>query len=424
MDYKEELLKQLTQRYRNSKKDAGTNRVFRATRIKPDKLYAGYYDNNGNIDCINAVNEAIQECQELKFVTYRQRRLSNEIEYVDLIDSAVEAAEQYLKIQYGYQPKVDRVQAIMRLLEQYEKTTPAASALCGRLRQELEKNQIFRKKQDYLHLGEVLKALVFVEQNQNQLYIREASMLLFGNSKHLEEAVLSDVCRELRRYRNRPCEEQEMEDEILREYHIEKEPIRICLKGDCEIFFQNGGCLSVGLLAEGIEFAVKDLETMKRIAVSARRLVTIENKTAYYRYPAADTVVFYLGGFLNRFQRDFLKRIWSDNPHVTWYHFGDIDAGGFYIYEDLCRKTGIPFQTLHMSKEELCREQYQHCLQKLTVQDNWRLQSLKQSEVFWGEKEVCKETVEYMLEHQVKLEQEVISYQGLEKQVVREGEAG
>ena len=77
----------------------------------------------------------------------------------------------------------------MRLLEQYEETTPAASALCGRLRQELEKNQIFRKKQDYLHLGEVLKALVFVEQNQNQLYIREASMLLFGSSKHLEEAV-------------------------------------------------------------------------------------------------------------------------------------------------------------------------------------------------------------------------------------------
>ena len=69
-----------------------------------------------------------------------------------------------------------------------------------------------------------------------------------------------------------------------------------------------------------------------------------------------------------------------------------------------------------MSKEELCREQYQHCLQKLTVQDNWRLQSLKQAEVFFGEKEVCQETVEYMLEHQVKLEQEVISYQGWEKQ--------
>lgn len=413
MGYKEELLKLLTQSYRNSKKDAGTNRIKRVTRIKPDRLYRNYYDNDGDMDCIQAVNEAIRECQELGFVTFRERRMSHEIEQIDLVDSEVEAAEQYLKEQYGYTPKTDRIQAVRRLLDQYEETTPAAAALCGRLRQELEQNQMFHKKQDYIHLGEVLKALVFIERNQQPLYLREASMMIYGSSKYLEEKVLTDVCRELRRYQNRPCEEQEMEDEILREYGIEREPVRLCLKGDCEIVFENGRSLSVGLLKGGLEFAVEDLEAIERITIHSRQFLTIENKTSYYRYEATEAVVFYLGGFLNRFQRDFLKRAWQDNPDLEWYHFGDIDAGGFFIHEHLCRMTGIPFRLLHMSKEELEKEAYRDCLQKLTPHDNQRLQSLK-------EKDAYRETVEYMLLHQVKLEQEMISYKNWETQIARE----
>ncbi len=66
-----------------------------------------------------------------------------------------------------------------------------------------------------------------------------------------------------------------------------------------------------------------------------------------------------------------------------------------------------------MSKEELEKEAYRDCLQKLTPHDNQRLQSLK-------EKDAYRETVEYMLLHQVKLEQEMISYKNWETQIARE----
>ena len=104
-----------------------------------------------------------------------------------------------------------------------------------------------------------------------------------------------------------------------------------------------------------------------------------------------------------RCQRDFLKKVFADNPDLIYHHFGDIDAGGLYIHEHLCRVTDIPFQMYRMSRTELEDVRFQHCLRPLTEQDRIRLKSLEQKQEY-------QELAEYMLKRNVKLEQEIVSY--------------
>ena len=52
-------------------------------------------------------------------------------------------------------------------------------------------------------------------------------------------------------------------------------------------------------------------------------------------------------------RRDFLIKVYRSEPNKQYFHFGDIDAGGFYIFGDLCEKTGIPFQPFSMDIDTL-----------------------------------------------------------------------
>ena len=57
-DYKEKLLTMLAEKYRNSKKDGGSGVIARRTKVTPDQLYRSYYRNDGDLDQIDAVNQA------------------------------------------------------------------------------------------------------------------------------------------------------------------------------------------------------------------------------------------------------------------------------------------------------------------------------------------------------------------------------
>lgn len=94
---------------------------------------------------------------------------------------------------------------------------------------------------------------------------------------------------------------------------------------------------------------------------------------------------------------------YQEFPDAQYLHFGDIDVGGFEIYRDLCRKTGIPFQTYHMGIYQL--EKYKAYSQELTDNDRKRLDKL--IEKMDGEGEDT-EVLKYMKETGRKLEQEGI----------------
>lgn len=163
--------------------------------------------------------------------------------------------------------------------------------------------------------------------------------------------------------------------------------------------------MDISGLCEGIEFYAHDLANIEKIILLQEgqpRCMTIENKTAYYRYNKLGTVTVFISGYANRFVRDFLKLIKRDNPTTDFYHFGDIDAGGFYIHRNLCQITGIDFKLFSMSIGELQNPAYATCLHALTEVDRTRLEMLKENITY-------REVVEYMLVQGVKLEQEIVS---------------
>lgn len=101
-----------------------------------------------------------------------------------------------------------------------------------------------------------------------------------------------------------------------------------------------------------------------------------------------------------------MKSIYDIFPEAEYRHFGDIDAGGFEIYRDLKRKTGIPFRTYKMYSETLWT--YRKYGRPLKENDRGRLEhimeTMKDDECYAE----ISEVIQHMLPENVKLEQECV----------------
>lgn len=394
--YEEKLLTLLVDKYRSSKKDSGTNTINRRTQLDPVKLYRKYRANNADIKQLLEVNEAVSCCAKKGWVEFSQPSFSDEIEKIYLVDAKITEIEAYLAKKYGYTTKSSKLQSLQSLLKEYSGVHEVLDNECAKLQALLAEHKL---PQDYKQLPEIWKALAFVLDNKRLLYIREASMLIYGSSKYFEENTLNKVCSILRDYYGAPCGEGEMADEILERFQLVRAQPQLYIKGNVQLEY-DGRLLDVSAVRDGIAINPKHLPDSVR--VRAVRLMTVENWTSYQRLQDIDCCYIYLGGYANRWQRDFLQNLYDENPRLTYLHFGDIDAGGFYIYEQLCRLTGIPFSMYRMSVQELQEPRYAACLQPLTENDRLRLQSLLRREDF-------ADVATYMLAHNVKLEQEIIS---------------
>ena len=150
------------------------------------------------------------------------------------------------------------------------------------------------------------------------------------------------------------------------------------------------------------------MANIQSVKLMTPEFMTIENRTSYLRYYAENTVTFYLGGYANRYQRDFLKLVYASNQNVSYKHFGDIDAGGFWIHHNLCEITGVNFELFGMSVGELQNGEDVWCLHQLSDNDRSRLQELKTMDTY-------AEVIHYMLAQGVKLEQEIVSLDLMKK---------
>ena len=68
--YKEKMLILLVEKYRKSRKDNGTNIIYRRTSISPVELYKKYHKNDGDVEEIEAVNQAAEACSRDGFLTF------------------------------------------------------------------------------------------------------------------------------------------------------------------------------------------------------------------------------------------------------------------------------------------------------------------------------------------------------------------
>lgn len=242
----------------------------------------------------------------------------------------------------------------------------------------------------------IFQAIENIERNQQQLYIREFSIRTFQDSKVFEKMVRK-VHRIFQRFGTEHTD-SELSD-WLSEYNIYHTPNFVYLKGSGMIAVGNTQ-IELAFLEQGMGISGEDIERIQILKTeNVNKIITIENLTTYFRWKEENSLIIYLGGYHNQVRRNLLKKIYAIYPTADYYHFGDIDVGGFEIYRDLCDKTNIPFGMYYMNLETL--QKYEMYGKTLTENDRKRLKELQNQERL-------SKIVSYMLEQDVKLEQECI----------------
>ena len=414
--YEKKILNGLLDKYERSLLSRGENR--RTVRIDypiTKKTLPAYFDLSS--DESENIHACLHEMEYKGFVSvqWKNGREDHIAEKVFLNTDRAGEVYRYL----GRTPKREyerRQEELLRRLAGECRTSAAAafiSWLQGRIRGG-EPVREFIDLPDLEGTERLVRCVCAAEQNEKPLYYREFSILHFRDSKIFEEKIKGKAAKVFRRF-GEGFEEAE-EKEIFAEYGIYDKPNYIYLKGEGTLFLPQGGgpsgkkniAQTAGIplqaLRQGIGISGEDLENICVCGTeNTRRVITIENLTTFFRWQEPESLIIYLGGYHNRTRRRLLKMVYEQLPGAEYLHFGDIDAGGFEIYEDLRRKTGILFRTYHMGSEDL--ERYLEYAKPLTADDRRRLEKmLKKGEAGAA----CQDVLRCMLEHDRKLEQECI----------------
>lgn len=222
---------------------------------------------------------------------------------------------------------------------------------------------------------------------------RVFSVRVLKDSKKFQK-IKSKIVHILKQYYNAQGED----DEILADYNIIKNPSSISLKGKGIISINES---NINLEDFGKEFILStyNIPSLKIIDLPIKRVITVENLTSFYTIELEDTLFIYLGGYHNHSRRKLLKLIYEYDSNLEYYHFGDIDAGGIYIFEHLKNKTEIPFKPYMMDINTI--KEYEAQTISLTNNDVQRLKKIDSPQF--------KDLIRFMIDSNCKLEQENIS---------------
>lgn len=396
-DYKKVILDGLLKKYNNRyAKNIITNRGII---LKPIEVYKDYARNNADILEKQEINEAVSELTGMGFVTAHYLKFSDDIEKIYLFEEKLNAIYEYLKDEYGVVPQSTISKYVHEMVKKYICTGEIVKKYCEDVMVQIEDPRCLLVPEK---IEANLKMFSFLEKNKEHLYVREASVLVYGDSKWFENNNYEEVCTFLRTATGISREEGERNDAVLSFFYVTPAEQEIFIKGNWSIEWEQY-VLDISKLQGGIAIASGDIQSIKSISVNAESVMTIENKTSFQRLKDEDYAMMYLGGFANRCQVEFLKKVISDNPNVRYYHFGDIDMGGFLIHKHLCRETSNNFELYCMGIQQLCDMRFEHCLKALTDTDLIRIESLIEDSPY-------SEVLKYMKEHNVKIEQEIVSY--------------
>lgn len=396
--YDRVIVNKLLDTYESSSLSRGENERTIHIEVRFTKaLLPTYFDeSSGEYEKIHLMMQQLED-RKLIQIIWKDNKKGHVILKIRLNVEEVDKAYLYVK----RIPKANQVADNIEMLEQMLEHTdaPVCKSFIEYLLERLQTNKPVKEFIQLDNPEETKKLLVAVravENNTKQLYLREFSILTFQDSKIFEQIVGKVhriFCRFDNTYKSKDLAEW------LSEYNIYQTPNFVYLKGEASIRIR-GEEVNLSVFKQGLGVSGEDIDEIEILRTTKiEKVVTIENLTTYFRWQEPDSFIIYLGGYHNTVRRNLLNKIYEVFPEVSYYHFGDMDAGGFEIYRDLCEKTGIPFQMYYMNLDIMRR--YEKYAKTLTDHDRKRLEAMK------GQEDL-QELIAYMLEHNVKLEQECI----------------
>lgn len=194
----------------------------------------------------------------------------------------------------------------------------------------------------------ILKALKEIdhmqEENVKQMLKRVFSIRCFHDSKYFERNIEKNIVSILRKYylSEEAKESQLNDDEVLAQVGIIKYPevIEFCGELNCKISGKTISFYNETLGSYINSNAISKIEEIE--LVGTKQIVWIENKANYIDYitnKKKDELVIYHGGFYSPIKGEFFKKMYmaskKKSNNITYYHWSDIDIGGFMIFTRL-----------------------------------------------------------------------------------------
>lgn len=403
VQYDKKIINKLLDSYESSTLFTGKNKV--AVRIgfpfNKNTLPAYFDESSLAYEEIHASMQRLER-QGLITIEWKKGKEGHIISKVVLCVEKLEEAYAYV----SRKPKADLIRQNRDLLRKLRKNchTPVYQSLIDYLDERLKNAQSVKELIDLSNPKEtelLLTGIGKIEENDRICYIREFSIEHFHDSK-VFESMSGKIARAMHMF-GKDYKEKEL-DEILAEYGIYHTPNYVYFKGNVSLGI-GSNTYQIGELHQGIGISGEDIERIVfQDVTQIRKVITIENLTTFFRWEEPESLMIYLGGYHNKVRRTLLNKIYQALPAAGYYHFGDIDVGGFLIYEDLCRKTGIPFKRYGMDLEHLMEnEKYG---KTLTENDRIRIEKILKENPDVEYADVLK----YMLNVGIKLEQECMVF--------------
>lgn len=159
---------------RNAKNIVTTRRII----LKPTDLYKNYAKNNADITEKQNINEAAADLSRRGVISVDYLKFSDDIEKMYLSEERIEAIYDYLKTEYGVVPQNVILAQVQKIVEPYIHTGGIVQKYCEYVLAQTEDPRCAFCPE---RVEANLKMFPFLEKNQENLYVREVSMLVYCN---------------------------------------------------------------------------------------------------------------------------------------------------------------------------------------------------------------------------------------------------
>lgn len=261
---------------------------------------------------------------------------------------------------------------------------------------------------DGMERKNLFKALLFVDEQAERAEVLERvfSIRCFGDSKIFENSVKKRLLDIIRRYSG--CDDDSADEELLAFAGIVRYPECFEFRGPLTIRFDPGAGLDFSPLRYGASLSSLDLKRGRlELPADLVRFLSIENKANYISYirqnPVGAELVVYHGGQFSPSRGGFFRALAAAMPATClWYHWGDIDYGGFSMLARLRREIKEDVRPYRMDAGELVK--YAALTLPVTAAYTDKLRTLA------GARELsdCYSCINYLIENRMRLEQEAM----------------
>lgn len=409
MDFRETILNALLDKYEASRHYQGEAVINRKVKLSFKAKNMPLYWDTDRPHYKVAIHQTVQELSRKGIISInwlpfeKGNLLDNVVLNLDKLDEAYFLAQRT--------PKKDTVEQFLGQIKEVKKriSLPWVKVFLDKVQEESLKGKsipaFLPQEEEEREL--LFEALLGVDELKGQPILeRVFSKKYLGNSKVFQKKIKKRLAMIARDF---AFSAQDLDDDdIMAELGIEKTTEELMIKGKIAFDYQGQG-LDYGIFPFGGIIDTGFARQMEITQVKAKALITIENKSNFHYLArggfSEDIILIYTGGFPGPRKRELIKRIHSfafkEQLHLTYYHWSDIDVGGFRIFKVL--EEVIPdLQPLFMDINTV-REFEEYC-EKTPKAYNRQLEKLLFDESY----QRFYPVIRYLLEKKVRLEQEAL----------------